>query len=77
MTSKNRIIIGVAVLLLGYGVLVYRGIYVTKEEIVFTVVPLPVTETNQECVPLPAPLAWALVVGGAFIVLNGATTRIA
>jgi len=75
MSSKNRIITGAAVLLLGIGMLVYRGFYVTKEESVLKVGPIDVKARTQERVSLPAPLAWALVVGGGLIVFSGATSR--
>jgi len=75
MNSKNRLIIGIAILLLGVGMLAYRGIYVTKEETVLKVGPLDVKARTQERVPLPAPIAWALVGGGAVLLLSGAFAR--
>ncbi len=75
MNPKNRLFIGIAVLLLGVGMLAYRGIYVTKEETVLKVGTLDVKARTQERVPLPPALSWVLVASGAILVLSGALAR--
>jgi len=71
MNRKTFTIVGIAMLLLGAGVLVYRGYTVTREETVLNIGPLDVKATTREHVPIPAPLGWALVVGGILVLGGG------
>ncbi|MEO7100655.1 MAG: hypothetical protein ABI162_14940 [Luteolibacter sp.] len=73
--SKNQFILGIVILLLGCGILAYEGFYVTKEESVLKVGPLDVKARTQERVPIPAPLGWICIVGGAIILIYGGLSK--
>ncbi len=75
MKNSNLTIIGVIMILLGAGVLIYRGYNVTREETVLNVGPLDVKATTHERVPLPAPLGWALVIGGIVVLVGGVARK--
>lgn len=75
MKSSNLTIIGIVMILLGAGVLVYRGYTVTREKTVLNVGPLDVKATTQERVPLPAPLGWTLLIGGIVVLVGGVTRK--
>jgi ABC-type xylose transport system permease subunit len=72
---KTLAIIGIVMLLLGAGMLVYRGFTVTREETLLNIGPLEVKATTKEHVPIPAPLGWILVVAGALVLVGGAVVK--
>jgi ABC-type xylose transport system permease subunit len=75
MNRKTLTVAGIVLLLLGAGMLVYRGFTVTREETVLNVGPLDVKATTRERVPIPAPLGWAFVVGGVLMIVGGTVWR--
>ena len=75
MKNSNLPIIGVILILLGAGVLVYRGYTVTREETVLNIGPLDVKATTKERVPLPAALGWTLVIGGIVVLVGGVARK--
>lgn len=75
MKRKTLTIIGIAMLLLGGGIIIYRGYTVTREETVLDIGPLNVKATTKEHVPIPAMLGWILVVGGAVVLAGGAVFK--
>ena len=75
MKNSNLPIIGVIMILLGAGVLVYRGYTVTREETVLNIGPLDVKATTKERVPLPAALGWTLVIGGIVVLVGGVARK--
>lgn len=68
-------ITGIIMFLLGSGILVYKGFTVTREETVLNIGPLDVKATTKERVPLPTPLGWALLIGGAVVFAGGAIRK--
>lgn len=71
MNQKTISIIGVVMILLGSGMLFYRGYNVTREETVLNVGSLDVKATTRERVPIPAPVGWAFVAGGILALGSG------
>ncbi len=73
MSAKAQIFAGVAIILLGIGVLVYHGVSVTRPETGLRIVTRDVTMRTQ--ISVPAPLGWALLAGGTFLIFTGAVAR--
>ena len=69
---KASVILGIALILIGAGILSYRGFSYTSREEVLKIGPLKATAETTKTVPIPALLGWAAIAGGAGVLIFGA-----
>lgn len=75
MEWKIPTIVGIAMLMLGGGIVIYRGYSITREETILNIGPLDMKATAKQHAPIPAMLGWVLVVGGAFVLAGEAVFK--
>ncbi|WP_159673884.1 hypothetical protein [Andreprevotia sp. IGB-42] len=68
-------IIGIILIVLGAGILALGHFSYKTEEKVFEIGPLKATAETEKRVPLPAPLGWALLVGGVAVLVIGSRKK--
>ena len=66
---KNNLILGIALILIGAGILAYRQFSYRTQETVLEVGPIKATAERTKTVPLPPILGWALIGGGACVLV--------
>lgn len=69
MTTKN--ILGLALVVLGAIALTYNGITYTRRHTVLQVGSLQATDDQQRTIPVPPELGFAMLAGGALILVLG------
>jgi len=69
---KNTITLGVALLIIGAAMLAYGHFSYKTQETVLEVGPIKATAEHTKTVPLPPIIGWALVGGGAVVLVFGA-----
>ena len=72
---KGTLILGLALLLLGAGILAYGQFSYRTRETVLEIGPIKATAETTKTVPLPAILGWALVGGGACVLVFSARSK--
>jgi len=72
---KSSLILGVALLLIGAAILAYGHFSYRTRETVLEVGPLKATAERTKTVPLPSSLGWALIAGGAVVVVFSARSK--
>jgi hypothetical protein len=68
---KPMALIGVLLLVLGLGALVYQGITYTSRETVIDIGPVHATADRQKTLPLPPVVGIAAVAGGVVLLVAG------
>ena len=71
---KNILILGVALIVIGVGVLGYHYTY-TTEDTVLQIGPITATAERTHTVALPPILGWLLIGGGAGVLAFGALSK--
>ena len=69
---KSTAMIGVLLVLLGVGALVYQGITYTTRETVLDLGPIQATRETTKTMPLPPLLGGMALLGGMFLIVLGA-----
>ncbi len=69
---KSTAMIGVLLVLLGLGALVYQGITYTMRETVLDLGPIHATKDTTKTIPLPPLLGGMAILGGVVLVALGA-----
>jgi len=72
---KNTLIIGMVLILMGAAMLAYQQFSYRTRETVLEVGPLKATAERTKTVPLPPILGWALVAGGAVVLVFSARSK--
>lgn len=72
---KNTLIIGIALILFGAGVLAYRQFSYKSEETVLDLGPLKATAQRTKTVPIPPIIGWALMGSGAMVIIVSARAK--
>ena len=72
---KNTLIIGIVLILMGAAMLAYQQFSYKTHETVLAVGPLKATAERTKTVALPPILGWALVAGGAVVLVFSARSK--
>ena len=72
---KNTLILGIALILVGAAILAYQQFSYRTRETVLEVGPLKATAERTKTVPLPPILGWALLGGGACVLVFSARAK--
>ena len=72
---KPALLIGLVLLLLGAAVLAYRQFSYKTQETVLDIGPLKATAERTRTVPLPPIIGWALIGGGALVLVVHARAK--
>ena len=72
---KPTLIIGIVLILLGAAVLAYRQFSYKTEETVLDLGPLKATAQRTKTVPIPPIIGWALIGGGALVLVVHARAK--
>jgi hypothetical protein len=68
---KTIAIVGIVLIAIGLGALVYQGISYTTRETVLDIGPIQATTERERIFPLPPVLGIAIVAGGVALVVAG------
>lgn len=68
---KPSILIGLLLILLGLGMLVYQGFSYTKREKVLDIGPIEATKETHKTVPIPPIVGGIVLAGGIFLFASG------
>ncbi|MEX2543204.1 MAG: hypothetical protein WD314_15460 [Trueperaceae bacterium] len=68
---KTATIIGIILVVLGIGALIYQGITYTSEQTVLELGPLDVEAEERRTIPLPPILGVLALVGGVVLIVAG------
>ena len=63
---KNKLILGIALILIGAAILAYRQFSYKTRETVLEVGPIKATAEKTETFPIPPVLGWILIGGGVY-----------
>jgi len=72
---NNNVLLGVILILIGAGILTYGHFSYRTRETVLEVGPIKATAEKTHDVPIPAILGWALVGGGAVVLVLSSRAR--
>ena len=72
---KNTLILGIALILVGAGILAYGHFSYQTRETVLEIGPIKATADKTHTVPLPPILGWALIGGGACVLVFSARSK--
>jgi hypothetical protein len=72
---KNTLILGIALILVGAAILAYRQFSYQTKETVLEIGPLKATAERTKTVPLPPILGWALIGGGAVVLVYSVRSK--
>lgn len=72
---KGTLILGIALIVLGAGVLGYGHFSYRERETVLEIGPIKATAETTKTVPLPPILGWALIAGGAGVLVFSARSK--
>ena len=72
---KNTLLLGIALILIGAGILAYGQFSYRTRETVLEIGPIKATAETTKTVPQPAILGWALVGGGACVLVFSARSK--
>jgi len=72
---KNTVILGIVLIVIGASVLAYREFSYRTRETVLEVGPIKATAETTKTVPLPPILGWALIGGGACVLVFSARAK--
>lgn len=72
---KHTLLLGIALIVIGAGILAYGQFSYRSRETVLEIGPIKATAETTKTVPLPAILGWALVGGGACVLVISARSK--
>ena len=72
---KGTLILGIALILIGAGILAYGQFSYRTHETVLEVGPIKATAETTKTVPIPAILGWVLVGGGACVLVFSSRSK--
>ena len=72
---KGTLILGIALLVIGAGILAYGQFSYRSRETVLELGPIKATAETTKSVPLPPSLGWALIGGGAVVLAFSARSK--
>ena len=72
---KNTLLLGIALIVIGAGILAYGQFSDRSRETVLEIGPIKATAETTKTVPLPAILGWALVGGGACVLIFSSRSK--
>ena len=72
---KSKLILGLVLILLGAAILGYRQLSYKTRETVLEVGPVKATAERTKTVPVPPILGWALIGGGAGVLVFAARSK--
>lgn len=72
---KNTLILGIALMVMGAAMLAYQQFSYRTRETVLEIGPLKATAERTKTVPLPPILGWALIGGGAVVLVLSARSK--
>ena len=72
---KNTLILGIALILMGAAILAYQQFSYRTRETVLEIGPIKATAEKTHTVPLPPILGWALIGGGAVVLVFSARSK--
>ena len=72
---RNKLILGIALIVIGAAILACRQFSYQSRETVLEVAPIKATAERTETVPLPPILGWALIGGGAILMIFPARSK--
>ena len=72
---KNTLILGITLILIGAAVLAYHHFSYRTRETVLEIGPIKATAERTHNVPLPPILGWALIGGGAGVLVLSARSK--
>jgi hypothetical protein len=72
---KSSLILGIALILMGAAILGYRQFSYQSRETVLEIGPIKATAETTKTVPLPPILGWALLGGGACVLVFFARSK--
>ena len=74
-TMKNTLILGIALILIGAAILAYGHFSYRTRETVLQIGPIKATAETTKTVPVPPILGWALIGGGACVLVFSARSK--
>ena len=74
-TMKNTLILGIALILVGAAILAYGQFSYRSRETVLKIGPINATAETTKTVPVPPILGWALIGGGACVLVFSARSK--
>ena len=72
---KNTFILGIALIVLGAAILAYQQFSYRTRETVLEIGPIKATAEKTHTVPMPPILGWALIGGGAVVLVFSARAK--
>lgn len=72
---KKTVILGIVLILIGVAVLAYRQFSYQTRETVLEIGPIKATAERTHTLPMPPILGWALVGGGACVLIFSARSK--
>ena len=72
---KNTLILGIVLILIGAAILGYQQFSYRSRETVLEIGPIKATAETTKTVPLPPILGWALIAGGAGVLVFSARSK--
>ena len=72
---KNTLILGIALILIGAAIIGYRQFSYNSRETVLEIGPIKATADTTKTVPIPPILGWALIGGGALVLVFSARSK--
>ena len=72
---KGTLILGVALLIMGAAILGYRQFTYQSRETVLEIGPIKATAERTKTVPMPPIIGWALIAGGAAVLVFSARSK--
>lgn len=72
---KNMLILGIALIVIGAAILVYRQFSYQTRETVLEVGPIKATAEKTKTVPVPPALGWVLIGGGTCVLVFSARSK--
>ena len=72
---KNTLILSIALILIGAAIIGYRQFSYNSRETVLEIGPIKATADTTKTVPIPPILGWALIGGGALVLVFSARSK--
>jgi len=72
---KNKLIPGIALVVIGAAILAYGHFSYRTRETVLDIGPIKATAETTKTVPIPAILGWALIGGGAVVLVLSSRSK--
>ena len=72
---KNTLLLGIALILIGAGILAYGHFSYRTRETVLKIGPISATAETTKTVPIPPILGWALIASGAGVLVFSSRSK--